>query len=53
MSEPFCPRCGLAKRDWKGNRGEGVRSGGQTYCCEACAQDTGCTCRPAGKDPTL
>jgi hypothetical protein len=44
MSQQTCPKCGMAKNEWKGNGGQGVNAGGQTYCCSGCAQGTGCTC---------
>jgi hypothetical protein len=45
MAEQTCPRCGMAKQEWKGRDGQGISRGGQTYCCAGCADDTGCTCR--------
>jgi hypothetical protein len=39
-----CPRCGMAREQWQSNRGQGVRAGGATYCCQGCADNTGCTC---------
>jgi hypothetical protein len=42
-----CPSCGMERSEWKGNGGQGVESGGQTYCCEPC-RDGGaaaCTCK--------
>jgi hypothetical protein len=45
MAEQTCPRCGMPRSQWKENRGQGVTQGGQTYCCQGCAQGTGCTCR--------
>ena len=45
MAEQTCPKCGMAKRDWTENGGQGYTSGGQTYCCRGCAEGTGCTCR--------
>ena len=44
MDEPACPRCGLEKDRWKGNRGQGVEREGLTYCCEGCAGGDICTC---------
>jgi hypothetical protein len=44
MAQQTCPKCGMAKNQWKGNGGQGVNAGGQTYCCSGCAQGTGCTC---------
>jgi hypothetical protein len=35
----------MAKQAWKGNGGNGVERGGQTYCCDGCANNSGCTCR--------
>jgi hypothetical protein len=29
---------------WTGNAGDGVEVGGVTYCCQGCADNTGCTC---------
>lgn len=39
-----CPECGMAKEDWKGNRGRGVIADEETYCCKGCAEHNGCTC---------
>jgi hypothetical protein len=33
----------MAKQSWKGNGGQGVAKDGQTYCCDGCANNTGCT----------
>lgn len=44
MAQQTCDRCGLPRDQWKGNNGEGVQKNGQTYCCEGCANNTGCTC---------
>jgi hypothetical protein len=38
---PACPNCGMLKNDWPG---EGYTQGGQSYCCQGCAEGTGCTC---------
>jgi hypothetical protein len=38
---PTCPGCGMAKNDWPG---EGYTHEGQSYCCQGCAEGTGCTC---------
>jgi hypothetical protein len=32
----------MVKNDWPG---EGYTHEGQTYCCQGCAEHTGCTCR--------
>jgi hypothetical protein len=45
MADQTCPRCGMHRNDWKGNNGRGVTREGQTYCCDGCANNTGCTCR--------
>jgi len=34
----------MEKGVWKGNGGQGVVKGGETYCCEECSQGTGCIC---------
>lgn len=39
-----CPRCGLRSDHWE-NNGQGFPSGGQRYCCQGCAEQSGCTCR--------
>lgn len=38
---PFCPGCGMVKNDWPG---EGYTHEGESYCCQGCAEGTGCTC---------
>jgi hypothetical protein len=43
---PACPRCGMIKNEWPG---EGYTHDGQTYCCQGCAERTGCTCVAVGK----
>lgn len=40
-----CPKCGMAKAEWRGNNGQGFTMGDQTYCCQGCAIGTGCTCK--------
>jgi hypothetical protein len=40
-----CADCGMVKADWKGNNGQGVEKDGRMYCCDGCANETGCTCR--------
>ena len=45
MEEATCPNCGMLKSEWRGNRGEGYHLEGVTYCCEGCAEGTGCSCR--------
>ena len=43
---PACPGCGMKKNEWPG---EGYTHEGQTYCCQGCAEGTGCTCVTVGK----
>ncbi len=38
---PKCPSCGMPKNEWPG---EGYSHDGENYCCQGCAEDTGCTC---------
>ncbi len=40
-----CPNCGMSRNEWQGNGGLGYEFQGQMYCCEGCAEGTGCTCR--------
>ena len=39
--QPFCPNCKMPKNEWPG---EGYTFQGQSYCCQGCAEGTGCTC---------
>jgi hypothetical protein len=43
---PACPGCGMIKNEWPG---EGYTHDGETYCCQGCAEGTGCTCVTVGK----
>ncbi len=36
----------MPKNEWPG---EGYTHEGQSYCCQGCAEGTGCTCQRAGK----
>jgi len=38
---PACPGCAMIKNEWPG---EGYTHEGETYCCQGCAEGTGCTC---------
>jgi hypothetical protein len=38
---PACPGCGMVKNQWPG---EGYTHDKETYCCQGCAEGTGCTC---------
>lgn len=42
---PACPGCRMKKNDWPG---EGYTHEGETYCCQGCAEGTGCTCLTVG-----
>jgi hypothetical protein len=44
--QPACPGCGMVKNEWPG---EGYTHDGQTYCCQGCAEATGCTCATVAK----
>lgn len=47
MDQTSCPACGMKKDTWQS---KGVTKNGKTYCCQGCADGTGCTCEePAGK----
>ena len=39
-----CPRCGLRSDHWP-NSGQGYAGSGGRYCCQGCAEQSGCTCR--------
>ena len=43
---PACPGCGMIKNEWPG---EGYTHEAQTYCCQGCAEKTGCTCVKVAK----
>ena len=43
---PACPGCGMIKNEWPG---EGYTHDRETYCCQGCAEGTGCTCVTVGK----
>jgi hypothetical protein len=38
-----CPNCGMNREEFA-NDGQGYEYAGQTYCCEGCAEGSGCTC---------
>jgi hypothetical protein len=38
---PACPGCRMVKNEWPG---EGYTHEGETYCCQGCAEGTGCMC---------
>jgi hypothetical protein len=37
-----CPNCGMPKDEWPNPAG--YTDGDETFCCEGCADGTGCTC---------
>src|SRR5256885_7685246 len=41
IPKPACPGCRMVKNEWPG---EGYTHDGETYCCQGCAEGTGCTC---------
>lgn len=48
MAIAQCPRCGMRQHEWQGNGGHGFTADdGALYCCQGCAEQTGCTCRNA------
>jgi hypothetical protein len=44
--QPACPGCGMIKNQWPG---EGYTHEQETYCCQGCAEGTGCTCQEVAK----
>jgi hypothetical protein len=44
--QPACPGCAMIKSEWPG---EGYAHDGQMYCCQGCAEGTGCTCQLAAE----
>jgi hypothetical protein len=40
-----CPGCGMPREDWPKVAGAGYAKDGVVYCCEGCADGSGCTCR--------
>ena len=44
MEDQMCPRCGMNQKDWTANEGRGFNKEGESYCCQGCAEGTGCTC---------
>lgn len=41
--ELLCPECDMPQSEWQFN-GNGFERYGQTFCCQGCAEGTGCTC---------
>ena len=46
IPQPTCPGCRMIKNEWPG---EGYTHDGETYCCQGCAEGTGCMCVAVGK----
>src|SRR5436190_23708525 len=46
VPQPACPGCGMIKNQWPG---EGYTHDGETFCCQGCAEGTGCTCAAAAE----
>ena len=42
---PACPGCKMVKNEWPG---EGYTHDGEIYCCQGCAEGTGCMCLAVG-----
>jgi hypothetical protein len=40
----FCPKCYLARDEWRWNGGRGYGKDGQTYCCPGCVDGPQCEC---------
>ena len=38
-----CPECGMAREKWPNPKG--YEKNGQAFCCQGCAEGSGCTCR--------
>ena len=40
----YCVTCGREELGWKASYGEGDGLGSSRYCCQECAEGTGCAC---------
>jgi hypothetical protein len=47
--EMECPNCGMLQEQWSANEGRGYMMAGDVYCCQGCAEDSGCTCDTADR----
>jgi hypothetical protein len=45
MAHQQCAGCHMPRNQWQGNGGQGVGQNGQMYCCQGCANNSGCTCK--------
>ena len=52
MAQPQCPKCGMQQTEWLGSDREGFTRDGQVFCCQGCAEGSGCTCRVANPGVT-
>lgn len=52
MAQPQCPNCGMQQTEWIGSDREGFTLRGQMFCCQGCAERSGCTCRVANPGVT-
>jgi hypothetical protein len=44
MDDAFCANCGLEKNAWADGPGAGYTLDEVWYCCQGCADESGCTC---------
>lgn len=44
MSTETCAECEMPRTSWQGSDGNGYTLNGERYCCQGCAEGTGCTC---------
>lgn len=42
-----CPNCNMSQTSWPDS--QGVTKNDHVYCCDGCAEHTGCTCGAASK----
>jgi len=42
LENKTCPTCGMDEKDW--SKAQGYQQGDESYCCEGCAEGTGCIC---------
>jgi hypothetical protein len=50
-NQDTCCQCGMEKANWTARRGH-AKDGG-IYCCERCAEETGCECEQALRQQRL
>ena len=49
--EQWCTECGMEQAEWRGNAGQGYVLDDEQYCCQGCAEGTGCTCAEPELEP--